>query len=151
MSDGIRARVSLWIDCEPGRVYDAFVRPDSLAAFWLRAAEAPLAVGREIRWSFQVDGAEIDTTATRLEPGKAIEWVWSDGSHVSISLEAIAGGTAVTLINDHLGRNGTDPVSAALDATEGFALVLADLKTWIETGTSAGITRAKAKLIELRS
>jgi uncharacterized protein YndB with AHSA1/START domain len=149
MNDAIRARVSLWIECEPRRVHDAFVQPDQLTGFWLRTAEAPLVVGRTIHWAFRVQGAEIDTTATRLIPGKAVEWDWSDGSHVSIDIEAIAGGTAVTLINDRLGGHG-DPVEAALDATEGFALVLADLKTWIESGASAGITRAKAKLIELR-
>jgi hypothetical protein len=41
-------------------------------------------------------------------------------------------------------------VGQPLAATEGFAIVLADLKTLLESGTSAGITSAKAKLIALR-
>lgn len=37
--------------------------------------------------------------------------------------------------------------SAATGAVEGFAIVLCDLKTLLETGQSAGLVRAKAELI----
>lgn len=60
------------------------------------------------------------------------------------------GETAVTLVNDNFPQQGDARVDVALNATEGFAIVLADLKTYLESGTSAGISRAKAKLIELR-
>ncbi len=145
-----RARVSMWIDCVPKRVFDAFVDPQALECFWLSAASGRLEVGRTIHWSFLVPGAEVDTTAARLDRPYALAWDWSDGSRVEIVLEPIDGGTAVTVINDQLPEGGDGGVEAALNATEGFALVVADLKTWIETGVSAGITRGKAKLIELR-
>lgn len=143
----IRARVTMWMDCPPERVFDAFVQPAALTCFWLSAADDALAVGRTVRWSFLVAGAEVDTTATRLERARELAWDWSDGSRVAIEFEPVDGGTAVTLVND---RFDGDAVEAALNATEGFALVLADLKTWIETGASAGIVRGKAKLIALR-
>jgi len=97
-----------------------------------------------------VQGAEDDATATRLERPHLVEWVWSDGSRVNVALEPVDGGTAVTIVNDRLTSDDGDIVAAALNATEGFAIVLADLKTCIETGVSAGITLGKAKLIELR-
>lgn len=143
MNTNVRAHVSMWIDCRPEQAYGAFVRPDALTSYWLGAASAPLEVGHTVHWTF----VESDVTATRLDPEKAVEWDFADGSHVRIDFEPVDGGTAVTLIND---RFRGDQVSEALNATEGFAFVLADLKTWLESGATAGITRSKAKLIELR-
>ncbi len=97
-----------------------------------------------------VKGSEIDTTATTMKPGKKLAWDRSGGSKVMIDFEPLDGGTAVTLINDHFPEKGAKRVAAALNATEGFSIVLADLKTLLESGTSAGISKAKAKLIALR-
>jgi uncharacterized protein YndB with AHSA1/START domain len=146
----VRARVTMLIQAQPKDVYSAFVVPDQLKQFWLSKASGPLRVGETVHWSFMVEGAEIDTTATTTEPGKKLSWDWSDGSKVLIELEALDGGTAVTLINDHFPQQGAERIDAALNATEGFAIVLADLKTLLESGKSAGITKAKAKLITLR-
>jgi uncharacterized protein YndB with AHSA1/START domain len=145
-----RARVSMWIDCPPDRVFDAFVDPQALECFWLLQASGKLEVAQPVHWSFLVPGANVDTTATRLDRPFALEWIWSDGSRVEIALMPIDGGTAVTVINDQLPPGVDGGVEAALNATEGFALVVADLKTWIESGVSAGIARGKAKLIRLR-
>ena len=84
-----------------------------------------------------------------MEPGRLLAWDW-ETSRVQVELQSFSGGTAVTLINDRFTEPDADPVDQALNATEGFALVLADLKTLLETGTSAGITAAKAKLIAAR-
>ena len=145
-----RARVTMLIQAPPKDVYAAFVEPAQLTQFWLSKASGPLRIGETVHWSFMVEGAAIDTTATTMEPGKKLAWDWSDGSKVLIELEALGGGTAVTLINDHFPQHGAERIDAALNATEGFAIVLADLKTLLESGTSAGITKAKAKLIALR-
>ena len=146
----IHARVTMLIQAQPEDVYAAFVEPDQLTRFWLSKASGPLRIGKTVHWSFMVEGAKIDTTATTMEPGQKLAWDWSDGNTVSIDFEPLDGGTAVTLINDHFPQQGADRIDAALNATEGFSFVLADLKTWLESGTSAGITKAKAKLIALR-
>lgn len=145
----IQARVTMLIQAQPEDVYAAFVEPDQLTRFWLSKASGPLRIGKTVHWSFLVEGAKTDTTATTMEPGQKLAWDWSDGNKVSIDFEPLDGGTAVTLINDHFPQQGTDRVDAALNATEGFSFVLADLKTLLESGTSAGINKAKAKLISL--
>ena len=73
------------------------------------------------------------------------------GSRVSVEFEAVDNATLVTLVNDRLPGAGAEQVAAALNATEGFAIVLSDLKTYLESGSSAGLTRAKARLIVLRA
>ena len=97
-----------------------------------------------------VNGAKAGVTATWLDPDKQIIWKWSDGSFVSIDLEQVEDDTAITLISGGFVGSYDEQVAAALDATEGFAIVLCDLKTLLETGKSAGLTAAKARLIEAR-
>ena len=150
MTSEPRARVSMFIEAAPEKVYDAFIEPEKLTKFWLSKSEARLQLGKPVHWNFLVRGAEIETTATIMEEGRRLAWNWSDGTKVSVDFEKLDCGTAVTLINDNLPGEGDDAVEAALNATEGFALVLADLKTWLESGTSAGISKAKAKLISHR-
>jgi uncharacterized protein YndB with AHSA1/START domain len=151
MEREVRARVTMFIQAPPPSVYAAFVEPAQLTKFWLSKASSPLRKGAAVHWNFMVEGAEVDTTATAMEEGRRLAWDWSDGSKVSIEFEALDGGTAVTLINDSFRKQGDELVDAALNATEGFTIVLADLKTLLESGSSAGISRAKAKLITLRA
>jgi uncharacterized protein YndB with AHSA1/START domain len=150
MDQNVRAKVSMFFRAPPQKVYSAFVRPETLTKFWLSKASGPLRIGVPVHWNFLVEGAEAYATASTMEEGKRLAWNWNDESRVSIDFEELDGGTAVTLTNDGFSQKGAERVNAALDATEGFAIVLADLKTLLESGQSAGITKAKAKLIALR-
>lgn len=150
MTNNTTARVSMIVRAPPASIIAAFVEPAQLTRFWLSAASGPLALGVAVRWEFLVPGAVAQTTATRLEP-EAIAWTWDDGSTVEITLEPIDGGTAVTLVNAGFQGPADEIVETALGATEGFALVLADLKAMLESGASPGIVRDKARLIELRT
>lgn len=146
-----KAAVSLIVRAAPDAILSAFIEPEQLTAFWLSSSSAPLSKGVAIHWEFGVPGATVETTLTRLEPGRGMAWDWSDGTTVDIRLEAFADGTAINVDNAGFAGTGDEVVLAALNATEGSALVLADLKTFLETGTSAGIVRDKARLIQLRS
>ena len=145
-----KARVTMLIEATANQVYNAFTEPDQLARFWLAKADGPLQIGQPVRWDFLIEGAQIVTIARRLDQGRFIAWDWSDGTSVTIELEGLDGGTAVTLVNGGFLGDDDEAIDAALNATQGFAIVLADLKTLLESGTSAGITKAKAKLISHR-
>ena len=145
----LSARLSMIIRVPAGDIISAFVAPDKLTQFWLSSSSAPLVVGGTCHWQFMVPGAEVSTTATRLEPGQGVSWKWSDGTTVDVDTEAADGGTAVTLVNAGFQGTPEEIVEAALNATEDFTLVLADLKTF-ENGSSAHLVRDKARLIELR-
>jgi uncharacterized protein YndB with AHSA1/START domain len=129
-------------------IYECFVEPDRLTRFWLASASGPLSVGKTVDWAFLVAGATARAAATQLVPGTRVAWRWSDGSTVTIDLRAVGLATAVTVTNQDFTGSIDEQIAAALDATEGFAIVLCDLKTLLESGTSAGLTRAKAVLIE---
>jgi uncharacterized protein YndB with AHSA1/START domain len=139
----------MWINATAGRIYDSFVQPERLTRFWLASASGPLEISKAVDWDFMVAGARDKATAFRLDPGTLIEWTWSDGA-VRIELEPMDAGTAVTLVNDGFPGDADKQVEAALNRTEGFTIVLCDLKTLLETGKSAGLTKSKARLIEAR-
>ncbi|MDP3176121.1 MAG: SRPBCC domain-containing protein [Phenylobacterium sp.] len=144
-----RARVTMLIKAPAQAVFGAFIDPAVLAKFWLSSASAPLSVGEPVEWRFMVDGATARPVATRLVVDEHIAWRWSDGT-VQIDLAPFDGGTAITVINEGFPGDQNAQMEAALDATEGFCIVLCDLKTLLESGRSAGLTRAKAQLIEAR-
>jgi uncharacterized protein YndB with AHSA1/START domain len=76
---------------------------------------------------------------------------WSDGTTVEWQLSSRADGTTVVEV-ENSGFKG-DPAAAtatALEATQGFTIVLCDLKTLVETGASTNLVRDKAALIESR-
>lgn len=150
MTEPIRARVSMLIEAPAADIYRAFIDPEWLIRFWLSHASGPLAEGQIVRWAFMVEGAADEVTVTQLEAGRRIAWRWSDGSTVAVTLEPFGSGTAVTVVNADFPGGHDDQVEAALNSTEGFAIVLCDLKILLEQERSAGLVRAKASLIGAR-
>ncbi len=126
-------------------VFDAFVQPSKLEQFWLDRASAPLAQGARVEWTFMVPGAQDTIHVTELEPNRLIAFEWSDGVAVRMTFSAHDGRSTHVVVTAS-GFGGDDPAAAAVDATEGFAIVLCDLKT----GRAAGLVRDKAALIAAR-
>ena len=144
------ARASMMIAAQPERIFDAFVEPEALRAFWLAEASAPLRVGQPAHWTFLVPGAAAEATATTLDRPHRLAWNWSDGTKVEITIEPEGGETAVSVACSGFDGPAETQVATALATTEGFSIVLSDLKTWLESGRSAGLTAAKARFIIAR-
>jgi len=137
---------SMLIQRPPGEVFAAFVNPQQLRKFWLSDASGPLAPRARVQWSFLVPGATVRVVVTRFESPHHLAFDWDDDLHVAMTFESFGdGGTRVSV--EVSGFSGADAVAQAAGTVEGFAIVLCDLKTLLETGESAGLVRAKAELI----
>lgn len=140
------AKASQLIDCQVADAFDAFVDPAKITRFWLASASAPLAAGVRVSWHFMVPGAVETVVVDAFEPHARIAFTWSDGTKVRLSFsEHSAGKTQVSA--EARGFSGRDATEQAVNATEGFSIVLCDLKTFLESGRSANLVRAKAELI----
>lgn len=129
----------------PGEVFAAFVNPQTLRKFWLRDASGPLGPRARVRWDFLVPGASADVVVTHFEAPHRIAFDWPD-MHVDLAFESIdREATRVEVSVSNLGA--IDVLANATSTIEGFAIVLCDLKTLLETGESAGLVRDKAELI----
>jgi uncharacterized protein YndB with AHSA1/START domain len=96
MEKQIQARVTMFIQAPPEDVYAAFVEPQRLTQFWLSKASGSLHIGKTVRWSFMVEGAEVDTLATKMDEGKTLAFDWGDKRKISFDFESLDRGTAVT-------------------------------------------------------
>ncbi len=146
----IVAKTEQLIRCPPDQVYRAFVEPDLLTQFWLQAASGPLELGAPVLWSFMVEGVEDHTQATVLDDGKRIAWTWSDGTAVDIRIERFNDDPAASRVTiEHRGFGGDldDAIATVVESTQGFTLVLSNLKLLLETGTPGSLVRDKAALI----
>ena len=131
----------------PGEVFAAFVNPQMLRKFWLRDASGPLAPGARVHWQFMVAGATETVVVTAFESPRFIGFDWSNGMHVRLEFEPF-GDEATRLAVTVNGFKGVDVLKQATNVVEGFSVVFCDLKTLLESGSSANLVRDKAELIE---
>src|SRR4029079_7905107 len=127
------ATAQMLIRRPPGEVFAAFVNPTTLRKFWLSDASGPLGPGARVRWAFMVPGAEADVVVRRFESPHHLAFDWPRGMHVDMRFEPFdEGATRVTVT-----VGGFDPrqlLEQATGTVEGFAIVLCDLKTLLESG-----------------
>ena len=140
------ANVSQLINCQPSDAFGAFVDPNRITQFWLSASSGPLSKNAKVTWTFMVPGAVDTITVTEFEPATLIAFNWSDGSNTRLEFSAHSNGKTKVSVEAH-GSAGDDLVEQVVNTTEGFSIVLCDLKTLIESGQSANLVRAKAELI----
>jgi uncharacterized protein YndB with AHSA1/START domain len=140
------AKSSMLIRRPVADVFRAFVEPSMITRFWLEATTGPLAKGAQVTWRFLVPGATETVTVTAFEDQRRIAFDWSDGISVSMTFEPYDE-DSTRLAVEASGFRGETAEAAAVRATEGFTIVLCDLKTLLETGRSASLVRDKAELI----
>lgn len=144
--NSIDAHSEMLIRKPPSDVFDAFVNPRSIEKFWLNSASAPLAKGALVEWEFMVPGARETVTVTDFVQDQVIAFNWSGGIAVKMRFSPQdKSNTRISVTASGFG--GADAASQALNATEGFAIVLCDLKSLLETGQSGNMVRDKAALI----
>ena len=90
--------------------------------------------------------ALVTVTVTAFEDQRRIAFDWSDGISVNMTFEPY-GKNSTRLAVEAIGFRGKTAEAAAVGATEGFTIVLCDLKVLLETGQSARLVRDKAELI----
>ncbi|MGQ0551131.1 MAG: SRPBCC domain-containing protein [Armatimonadota bacterium] len=126
-------------------VFNAFVDPDTITKFWLESTTGPLSKGAQVEWRFMVPGATEAVTVTAFEVDRHIAFDWSDG--ISVDMKFADDGDSVTRLAVEVSGFRENAVDEVVGATEGFSIVVCDLKTLLETGRSANLVRDKAELI----
>lgn len=146
----IVAQASLLIRRPAADVFRAFTEPSLLTKFWLARASGRLVAGARVEWEFMVPGARDTVEVVELVADQRLVIRWSDATRVEWTFTAVDDSTSVVSVR-HSGFAGAaqEAAAMAIGSTQGFAIVLCDLKTLLETGTSANLVRDKARLIEL--
>lgn len=118
-------------------VFEAFVDPAITSRFWFSRGSGRLAPGVEVRWDWDMYGVGTDVKVKAIEPNRRLLVDWDNRSNpteVEWRFEPRGDDTFVTIENRGFHGSREEQVTAALDSTGGFALVLAGAKVWLEHG-----------------
>ncbi|MGW7976848.1 hypothetical protein BU116_04810 [Staphylococcus xylosus] len=113
-------------------VFEAFVNPDQIGAFWFSSSSERWEQGKNIILCYEEYNAELDIQIKSIEENKSIEFIW--GEHpVSIQFEGIGESTVVTTIEKDF---DTQDVEQLIGQKEGWVYMLSCLKAYLEHNVS---------------
>jgi uncharacterized protein YndB with AHSA1/START domain len=117
-------------------VFDAFVNPDVTSQFWFTKSSGRLEAGKKVQWDWEMYGISIPVTVTAIDPNKRILIEWpGQGGPTSVEWTFASqkdGTTFVSISNSGFSGDGDAVTKQAIDSTQGFSLVLAGLKAFLE-------------------
>lgn len=117
-------------------VFEAFVNPDITAKFWFTKGSGRLQAGKQLRWEWEMYNHSTEVNVQVIEENKRIVVEWG-GYGAFTTVEWIFSArpdntTFVSITNAGFHGDGDAVVKQALDSTEGFSLVLAGAKAFLE-------------------
>ena len=117
-------------------VFEAFVNPEITTNFWFTKSSARLEAGEEVRWDWEMYGISIAVTAKVIEPNRRIVIEWPGYSSPTTVEWTFApqedGTTFVRITETGFTGDGDELVKQVTASTQGFSLVLAGLKAFLE-------------------
>ena len=138
------AKTGMLIRRAVGDVFEAIVNPEITTNFWFTKASGRLEVGRRVQWAWEMYDVSIDVTVKAIEPNAriAIEWPGYSGTTTvewRFSPEK-DGTTFVSVTESGFTGSGDELAKYVADSTEGFTLMLAGLKAFLEHGVRLNLT-----------
>lgn len=119
-------------------VFDAFVKPEITTKFWFTKSSGPLVAGKQVQWEWEMYNISVPVIVRAIEPNKriAIEWPGEKGQTTVEWMFEPHGqdATFVTIVDSGFSGTGDELVQQATGSTQGFSLVLAGAKAWLEHG-----------------
>jgi uncharacterized protein YndB with AHSA1/START domain len=128
----------------PAEVFNAFADPAVTTKFWFTKSSGKLEAGKRVHWEWEMYGVGDDVDVKAIEPSKRIifEWSFPNSNTVEMTFAPHAKGTMLSITNS--GLRGDDVIAEALDLTQGWNLVLAAAKAWLEHGIDLKLVADKA-------
>jgi len=137
-------KAEMLIRCPQAEAFNAFIDPAITTEFWFTKSSGKLEAGKRVRWEWEMYGAGDDIDVKAVEAPRRIQFEWSfpKSNMVEMAFAPHAKGTLVTITNS--GLRGDDVIAEALDLTQGWNLVLAAAKAWLEHGVNLRLVADKA-------
>lgn len=125
-------------------VYEALVDPNITRQFWFTKGSDRLDASETVRWDWEMYDVSVSVTVKALEKNKRIliEWPGYSGvTEVEWVLTARSDGTTFVEVSETGFTGDADSLlKQVADATQGFALMLAGMKAWLEFGIRLNLT-----------
>lgn len=119
-------------------VFRAFTDPSVTTKFWFTDGSGVLAEGNTVTWQWAMYGVSVPVEVVKLSTNRQIivRWPGANAQHeVEWTFEPRASnGTFVTISETGFAGDDSSVLRQIADSTEGFVLVLAGCKAWLEHG-----------------
>lgn len=133
-----RTKTGMLIRRPAAEVFEAFVNPEVTTQFWFTKGSGRLGVGKPVQWEWEMYDISIPVTAKTIEPDRrlVVEWPGYKGiTTVEWLFEPQPDGTTFVRITESgFTGSGDELVNQVTGSTQGFSLVLAGLKAFLEHG-----------------
>ena len=137
------ARAEMLIRKPVDEVFEAFVDPAITTKFWFTRSSGRLEPGKDVRWDWEMYGASVEVSVKAIERNARIAIAWGAAdSPTTVEWRFTPRADAATFVsitNTGFSGDGAAIGAQALDATEGFTLVLVGLKALLEHNISLNL------------
>ena len=139
------AKAEMQIRKPVAEVFEAFVNPAITSRFWFTKGSDRLDAGKEVSWEWEMYNFSVQVKVKELDRNKrlVVEWsAYEAPSTIDWKFTALPDNTTfVSVTNSGFSGDADQVVKQALDATEGFAFVLAGAKALLEHDVELNLVR----------
>jgi uncharacterized protein YndB with AHSA1/START domain len=131
------AKAAMLVRKPISEVFNTFIDPEITTKIWFTKGSAKLAMGETISWTCEMFDYSVDILVKSIIQNERIQIQWGDNRDAMVNwdFKEIDGSlTFVTITNTGFIGSSEDLIAQIRDATEGFTLVLANLKAYLEHG-----------------
>lgn len=129
------AKAEMLIRKPVSEVFEAFVDPTITTKFWFTKSSGKLETGKKIQWDWEMYGASAQVVVKAIELNRRILIEWSGYGTTIVEwlfTPRADHTTFVSITNSGFSGDRDEVVSQVIDSVEGFTLVLAGLKAFLE-------------------
>lgn len=143
-TNALEVKVELLIRAPAKDVFEAFADPTKITTFWLARSSGRLEAGARVEWDFVVKGAKTTVVVKEVVEAERIVAEWDDGESLAWTFHRRAPAeTLLTIVHARIKGSPDEIAAKALESTQGFTLVVCELKALLERGIHLGLMRAK--------
>lgn len=131
------AKAAMLIRAPITEVFNAFVDPEITTKIWFTKSSGKLYTGETISWTWEMFDHTVQILVKSVIPDERIQIQWGENKDALVNWDfkkIDESRTFVTITNTGFVGTSDDLIAQIRDATEGFTLVLANLKALLEHG-----------------
>jgi uncharacterized protein YndB with AHSA1/START domain len=130
------AKAEMLIRRPVAEVFEAFINPGITSKFWFTRSNGRLEPGKQIQWDWEMYNSSVQVNVKAIDQNKRILIEWSAfGAPTTVEwlfTPRADNTTFVSITNTSFSGDGDEIIKQAIGSTEGFTLVLAGLKAFLE-------------------
>lgn len=130
------AKAEMLIRRPVSEVFEAFINPGITTKFWFTKSTGKLTQGKQVEWTWEMYNHTDSIFVKSIVPNKTIIIEWGNNQEkttVEWTFKPLDdNSTFVSIVNIGFAGDTEQIISQIRDSTEGFTLVLAGLKAYLE-------------------